>query len=131
MKFTDNELINARLKDDTPSKTVFYDGECGLCNKSIRFIKRYDSKKIFNYVPLQFSEPQKGNEVALNTVIFIDNRKIYKESDAILQIVKYLKRPVSWLFLLRFIPRFLRDGVYRIISANRYKWFGRNDVCRF
>jgi predicted DCC family thiol-disulfide oxidoreductase YuxK len=28
-------------------------------------------------------------------------------------------------------PRFLRDGVYEFVSANRYKFMGERDMCRF
>jgi predicted DCC family thiol-disulfide oxidoreductase YuxK len=31
---------------------------------------------------------------------------------------------VAWL-----IPRPLRDGLYRWLARNRYRWFGRSDQC--
>jgi predicted DCC family thiol-disulfide oxidoreductase YuxK len=36
-------------------------------------------------------------------------------------------RLVSWL---RIVPAPLRDAVYRVVAANRYRWFGRFDACR-
>jgi predicted DCC family thiol-disulfide oxidoreductase YuxK len=28
------------------------------------------------------------------------------------------------------IPRFIRDGLYRFIANNRYRWFGKQSQCR-
>jgi predicted DCC family thiol-disulfide oxidoreductase YuxK len=36
-------------------------------------------------------------------------------------------RVVAWL---RFMPRVLRDGTYRVIARNRYRWFGKRETCR-
>ena len=36
-------------------------------------------------------------------------------------------RLVSWL---RIVPAPLRDAVYRVVAANRYRWFGRFDACK-
>lgn len=46
---------------------------------------------------------------------------------AILGVVGGIWRPVSWL---RLVPGPLRDAVYRLVAANRYRWFGRYDVCK-
>jgi predicted DCC family thiol-disulfide oxidoreductase YuxK len=27
------------------------------------------------------------------------------------------------------IPKFIRDGIYMVISKNRYKWFGKKEKC--
>jgi predicted DCC family thiol-disulfide oxidoreductase YuxK len=29
----------------------------------------------------------------------------------------------------RVIPRTWRDSVYRVIARNRYRWFGRRQIC--
>jgi predicted DCC family thiol-disulfide oxidoreductase YuxK len=51
--------------------------------------------------------------------------QVYFESDAILHILKDVGlrgKMVYWL--LRLIPRFLRNTLYRWVAKNRYKWFG-------
>jgi hypothetical protein len=35
-----------------------------------------------------------------------------------------------WLGVLRFVPRAVRDGVYRWIARHRYRWFGQRESCR-
>ncbi|MGQ3296178.1 MAG: DCC1-like thiol-disulfide oxidoreductase family protein, partial [Shinella sp.] len=37
--------------------------------------------------------------------------------------------PWKAVSLLRAIPRFLRDPVYRWLARNRYRFFGRREVC--
>jgi predicted DCC family thiol-disulfide oxidoreductase YuxK len=33
-----------------------------------------------------------------------------------------------YVFIL--VPAFIRDFLYDIIAKNRYRWFGKRDVCR-
>jgi hypothetical protein len=35
----------------------------------------------------------------------------------------------SWVNALRFVPRLVRDVAYALIARNRYRIFGRHDVC--
>ena len=35
--------------------------------------------------------------------------------------------PLAYGFIV--VPRFIRDRVYDVIAARRYRWFGRRDVC--
>ena len=49
--------------------------------------------------------------------------------DAVLAIYAGLGWPWKALSLLRFIPRALRDPVYRWLARNRYRLFGRRDAC--
>ena len=58
-----------------------------------------------------------------------ENNIIYSRSAGVLHIFKNL--PGLWpsLFALRLIPPFIRDGVYNFFARNRYKWFGKRDIC--
>ena len=31
--------------------------------------------------------------------------------------------------IARLLPRAWRDAAYRLLARNRYRWFGRRDVC--
>jgi predicted DCC family thiol-disulfide oxidoreductase YuxK len=50
-------------------------------------------------------------------------------SDAVLRIGGYLGGIWASSTLLRFVPKPLRDGFYRLIARHRYRVFGRHDVC--
>jgi predicted DCC family thiol-disulfide oxidoreductase YuxK len=117
------------------SSIILFDGMCNFCNSSINFIIKHDKKNHFRFAPLQ-SEAGKQllNQLNLidsnsDTIILIENNKLYKRSDAVLRIAKHLDRAYFLLFGFLIIPRFLRDGVHKYISLNRYKWFGKNDIC--
>ena len=120
---------------DTSRPVLFFDGVCNLCNSSVQFIIRHDKKKRFLFATLQSpigDEALKNVDAAregTGSVILVYNNTYYTRSAAILQSAKLLGGlwPVFYSFII--IPAFLRDGIYNFISRNRYRWFGRKDVC--
>lgn len=117
------------------SSIILFDGICNFCNASINFIIKHDSKNQFRFAPLQSEVGrQLLNHFDLDdsnsdTIILIENNKLYKRSDAVLRIARHLDRAYCLLFGFLIVPRFLRDGIYKYISVNRYKWFGKSDKC--
>lgn len=117
------------------SKIILFDGVCNLCNSSVQLIIKNDTKNLFKFASLQsefgqrfLKENQLDNE-KFDSIILIDGTKYYVLSDAVLNIGKELKGIYKFSFLLLLIPKFIRDLVYKIISKNRYHWFGREDSC--
>ena len=114
---------------------ILFDGVCNLCNNSVQFIIKRDKKKRFLFTSLQSDAARdillqfqlKNSE--MDSIIFIENGKIYQKSNAILKIVKHLNGiwKISYGFII--IPKFIRDYVYIIIAKNRYRWFGKREVC--
>jgi len=111
---------------------VLFDGVCNLCNSAVAFILKRDKKKIFKLSPLQssFSEELNQqfhfNQPQLNSIVLIENNKVYYKSTAALRVVKKLNGPIRLLYIFIIIPSFIRDAVYSVIAKNRYKWFGKN-----
>ncbi len=66
----------------------------------------------------------------VDSIILVEDGKAFKESEAILKICKLLGYPYKILAVFSFIPQSWRDGVYRWIAKNRYKWFGKQESCR-
>jgi predicted DCC family thiol-disulfide oxidoreductase YuxK len=62
-------------------------------------------------------------------VVLLRDGKLFTESDAAAEIARELDGPWRYLSLIRFVPKPLRDRAYRFIARNRYRWFGRQDVC--
>jgi predicted DCC family thiol-disulfide oxidoreductase YuxK len=116
-------------------KIVLFDGVCNLCNRSVLFIIRHDAKKQISFASLQSDLAkellkQHGKEdYDLNSIIFIDENRLYLQSTAALMIAKYLDGGWFLLPLLMIIPKFIRDVCYRFIAKNRYKWFGKHESC--
>jgi len=60
----------------------------------------------------------------------IVNDKHFTKSTAALMISKNLKSIVKLLYPLIILPKPIRDFFYDLIAKNRYKFFGKRDVCR-
>lgn len=101
--------------------TVVFDGYCNLCNHTVVFLQRHARPGTLDYV----SNP----EADQTSVIVIDGGHEYTRSDAVLHLLRYLRQPWPALRVLRFVPRPLRDAVYDVVAANRYRWFGRRETC--
>lgn len=114
---------------------ILFDGVCNLCNSTINFIIKHDQKRIFRYAALQSETGQKLKSqlkiqsVDPDTVILIKNNKVYEKSDAVFKILSKLPGAIKMLYPLIFLPRFIRDFIYDLIAANRYKFFGKRDTC--
>jgi len=122
------------MNDNNP--IILFDGICNLCNGSVNFILKRDKKKQFRFVSLQSDE---GKELIkrykipqeTDSVILIRKNKIFVESDAALKISGLLPTPWKWLTIFKIIPTKWRNKIYNWVAKNRYKWFGKRDVCNF
>ncbi len=114
---------------------IFFDGVCGLCNRFVDQILRHDKQAIFRFAPLQGSSakellPAPPSDPQAWSLIYLDEVGSHQQSDASLQIYRRLGGFFWVLSLARIIPRFIRNPVYRLIARNRYRWFGKREVCR-
>ena len=116
--------------------TVFFDGVCNLCNRSVNFLISKDKKNSIKFASLQSEYAQnlipkevlnRGN---LDTIIVYMDGKFYDRSHAVLKLCKILGGLYSVFLIGYLIPRFIRDGLYRLIANNRYRWFGKTEQCR-
>ncbi len=119
----------------TDKNIVLFDGICNLCNASVRFIIKRDRKNLFYFASLQGVAGQEllrnfdMETDQFNSFVLIEKNKIFTRSEAVLRVLKILGR--GWKFLYAFIilPKFIRDGIYNLVSKNRYKWFGKKQEC--
>lgn len=114
---------------------IFFDDECVLCNRFAQWIIRNDPAGYFQFLELKAplaSEILSAYAIDTsqnNSVVLIDKGQVFTESNAALQIVRYLKAPQKYLYYLKIFPRFVRDFVYQLIAGKRYQWFGKTNVC--
>ena len=69
------------------------------------------------------------NISALNSVVFLNQEKMYTQSSAMSQICKNSHGSWKFLYVFYFIPKPLRDLLYNWIAKNRYRWFGKHETC--
>lgn len=114
---------------------ILFDGVCNLCNGSVQFIIRRDPQAHFIFAALQSAvgeELLKHHQIAggyLDSIVLVEEGKVYAESDAALHIARQLSGLWSVLYWGIVIPRPIRDGLYRWIARNRYRWFGKQESC--
>jgi predicted DCC family thiol-disulfide oxidoreductase YuxK len=66
---------------------------------------------------------------AADSLVVIEHGQCTTHSTAALRIAAHLRRPLSWLAILRFVPKAIRDAGYRWFARHRYAWFGKADTC--
>jgi predicted DCC family thiol-disulfide oxidoreductase YuxK len=115
---------------------ILFDGVCNLCNSSIDFILKWDQRDHFKVGALQEGAGKRllsrfeVNPEYLDSLVLIENEKIYFRSTAALKIAKNLSGLWPLFYGLIIIPERLRDGIYNWIGKNRYHWFGKKNTCR-
>jgi predicted DCC family thiol-disulfide oxidoreductase YuxK len=114
---------------------VFYDGYCGLCHRTVKFVLNHDRSGIaFRFAPLQGktfllqvpADQRAGipDSVAVQT----HDGSLLVRSGAFLHILRQLGG--GWRILAAVvapIPRPVRDLVYDFIARVRYRLFRRRD----
>lgn len=115
---------------------ILFDGVCNLCNGAVRFIIKRDRFGKFRFASLQSDagrallEQYGVTHWGTDSIVYIPQQgDAFSESSAVLYILKELGRGWQLLFPLIHLPGFLRDGIYRFIARNRYRWFGKKEKC--
>lgn len=115
---------------------VFYDGHCGLCHRSVKFVLPRDPDGTrFVFAPLQGTYIRtKLDDDAIaalpdSIVLLEPDGTLRTRSDAALAILHRLGG--GWKLLAgvgRIAPRPLRDWVYDLVASIRHKLFKRPDA---
>jgi predicted DCC family thiol-disulfide oxidoreductase YuxK len=113
---------------------VLFDGVCNLCNGAVRFIIRRDPNAQFQFAPLTSAAANRAlasvpTRELPDSVVLVDEGRIYTRSDAALRIARGLRFPWPLAYALVVVPRGLRDWAYDAVARRRYRWFGRQDQC--
>jgi predicted DCC family thiol-disulfide oxidoreductase YuxK len=116
------------------SPTILFDGVCNYCNAMVNFAIRNDHNAVLKFAPLQSSAGKSLKEKynidsEIDSVIFIEQGKLYTYSEAAIRIARHLTWPAKTLYGLIIVPKFIRQPFYKWIAKNRYRWFGKKDEC--
>ncbi len=113
---------------------LFFDGVCHLCNGYINFLVRLDTKKVMFYSALQGKKAveilPESQLLDLKSILYYKNGKVLEKSDAVIESLSDVSPWFSWMKIGYAIPGFIRNFVYDLVAQNRYKLFGKNDLCR-
>lgn len=117
------------------SATILFDGVCNFCNGSVNFIIDRDPQAYFKFAPLQSEVGEKLlkengiDKIETDSVVLIEDGKVYTRTTAALRIAKRLSGYWSYFYGFIVVPSFFRDIFYRLFAKYRYKMFGKTDAC--
>lgn len=117
-------------------KIILFDGVCNLCESSVQFVIKYDTKDQFRFVALQSNLGQEIiHHIGINAknidsvILYLPGVAYYNKSNAALQIAKSLGGLFHLGTLFKIIPTPLRNALYDYIAQNRYRWYGKKESC--
>jgi len=115
---------------------ILFDGYCGLCSRTIDFIRKYDTKEQYSLLALQSQEAepyiQQYNLKTDNfdSVVLIEDNQVFIKSTAALKVVKNLNGTIRYLYFFIYLPTPMRDFIYGCIAKNRYLLFKERQSCK-
>jgi len=125
--------INELPKD---KKIILFDGVCNLCNASVQFVIKRDTKDVFRFVPLQSELGEKIlNHIGINRehtdsmVLYEPGKAYFYKAEAALKITNELGDLYHLLNIFQVFPKFILNAVYDYMAKNRYRWYGKQESC--
>jgi predicted DCC family thiol-disulfide oxidoreductase YuxK len=113
------------MKKEIP--IVFYDGDCGFCNRSVQFILKNEKNQELHFAALQSNYSQdffKANHFPnpdLSTFYYWNGSELFSKSTAALQLLNKLKNRFQLLKIGYILPKILRDKMYDFVAKGRHQ----------
>lgn len=114
---------------------IVFGAMCVLCSANAQFVLKWDRAGVFRLASMQgevgaslyrrFGIDPRNPE----SLIVVDGDRALRDSDAVLAIYGGLGWPWRAARVFSFVPRAIRDPVYRWVARNRYRIFGRRETC--
>ena len=136
-----HEAETWRADSPTGRSVLLYDGECGLCQFTVRWLLRHDpgGRLLFaaqrTAVADTVFQRHSFDSAMVNSAVLVSGfatpeEELAVRSDAILGALRVLGG--GWAVLAsvaRIVPRPLRDAAYRWLARNRIRLFGKAESC--
>jgi predicted DCC family thiol-disulfide oxidoreductase YuxK len=124
------------------SPILFFDGECGFCDRSIRFAMARDRREQLYAATLSGATARHALAPFQSMLVGIDSTVLYfpatsgkaasvqVHSDAALSVLRLLGGVWAVLGVLGLVvPRWIRDSAYKAFAKRRFQFFGRVEAC--
>jgi predicted DCC family thiol-disulfide oxidoreductase YuxK len=114
---------------------LFYDGDCGLCNRSVQFVLRFEKSNQMLFAPINSSFTRdffssKGIPLPdMSSMVVCADNQLFKQSTAVMVLLHYLKFPFPLLRVFVVLPVCWRDRIYNWVAKNRSR-FGKSYCVR-
>jgi predicted DCC family thiol-disulfide oxidoreductase YuxK len=120
---------------DDQGPVCVMDAHCALCARGARWIAGNDHREEFRIIPLQSALGiALMNHYALDPTdptswLYLEDGQAFASLDAFMRVGRRLGGIWKAVIVLRILPPVLRDALYSLVARNRYRWFGRTDMC--
>ena len=126
---------------EPPHFIILYDGVCGLCNRFVRLVLRFDKRGVFRFASLQSPfaaavlQRHGINPLQLDTVYLVldygsAGEQLLARDHAVVAILKQLGGAWKfWASISKLLPKLFRQWLYNLIARNRYRIFGKYESC--
>ncbi len=127
-------------REAEPRHLILFDGDCGFCQRAVRFISEFVTDPIFRLAPLDSAEGTRavaGGTVdvgAFGTLLVVpaglpkDVAPLQKGA-AVLFIIRRLDWPWRLLAVIDFLPSPLLDWTYDQVARHRFLLSGGSEAC--
>ena len=114
---------------------IIFDGHCALCSAWAQFVLRHDPHGRIRLLPAQ---TPLGHALYVHygldpedyqTNILIVDGLAWLKSEGSIRMAETLGFPWSLAAIVRVLPLPLRDRLYEYIARNRFRVFGRREIC--
>jgi predicted DCC family thiol-disulfide oxidoreductase YuxK len=114
---------------------IVFDGLCNICSFGVQKVLRHDRAGIFRFA---FAQGPVGGALKaqygltpgdLENVALIADGQCYTKSTAALKVLDRLPGPWRAMRVFWIVPRPVRDFFYSLVARNRYRLFGKRDIC--
>ncbi len=111
-------------------EVLFYDGDCGLCDRAVRFVLVRDRSGRFRFAPIGGERyraeilPRLAGDPPDALAVITDEGRLLWRSDAVIYLLRGVGGPWRAVAgVLRLIPRIARDWTYRQVARARRALF--------
>eukprot|EP00547_Thalassionema_nitzschioides_P005777 CAMPEP_0194218772 /NCGR_PEP_ID=MMETSP0156-20130528/24518_1 /TAXON_ID=33649 /ORGANISM="Thalassionema nitzschioides, Strain L26-B" /LENGTH=190 /DNA_ID=CAMNT_0038948239 /DNA_START=201 /DNA_END=773 /DNA_ORIENTATION=+ len=130
------EKLSATIFLEDKRPVILFDGICNLCSGGVNFVMDRDEKAKLRFCSLHTKAAESlllrsGRSPESKDIALVTETEAYFSSDAVSRICMELDtKPLQFFGQLgQYTPNFVREGVYNLVSTNRYN-FGQSDSCR-
>ncbi len=130
---TTNSAAEVNLSDI--AHLAVMDAHCAICARGARWIAKNDRRGEFRIVPMQ---SDLGRSLLIrhgldpddpSSWLYLDKGVPHASLDAVIRVGQRLGGLWRALALLRALPRPAQNLLYYSVARNRYRLFGRGDLC--
>jgi predicted DCC family thiol-disulfide oxidoreductase YuxK len=123
---------NSEIICQTP--VLVYDGSCGFCSRSVRFILRHERRHDLSFVTRDSELGRRLRRIyemeAIESMLWIEDCRAFAQSGAVMKAAGYLGGWWSRLAVFgSFCPPFILNGIYKFIARNRRRFFSGDTTC--